>query len=240
MGKRIGALFTDRENGVTVRVERVTEHGARITVLSKLTSSWFMPLAEYDTVFVKRFIPLDVGEMESPVEYRPPANAAYWEEEAAREAADPVLTEARASVALDGETQSVEEVTLGEPPATSPEPVDRVGHHGSVQPDDIALQVSDRHRAAGGGGHPGWRRHDRFGVHDRRQLPGEGAAGWYDRDGTRALARAGRQARCGSARGCLSASSDSSASAAVAGGTGSRASSIRVPTRPGVGGCWLG
>lgn len=82
-------LFIDRENGTTSRVERVTEHGARITVLTKLTSTWFMPLADYDTIFVKRFVPLDVGQMQTPEDFRMPANADYWDREKEGEAEAP-------------------------------------------------------------------------------------------------------------------------------------------------------
>lgn len=78
--------FVDRESGQTIRIEKVDERYASVTVIKQLPSTWMMPVEMYDTIFVMRYLPLDVGQMAMPPLFRMPANASYWEEEHTREA----------------------------------------------------------------------------------------------------------------------------------------------------------
>lgn len=73
-------LFANRESGQVVRVEGVNDSWASITVLRALPSKFNMGVGEYDSVFVERYVPIDAGDMTLPATYRPPANAALWNE----------------------------------------------------------------------------------------------------------------------------------------------------------------
>jgi len=77
----ISNYFTNRESGVTIRVEKVTENFASITVVKQLPSTFMMPVAQYDTDFVHRYLPLDIGSIKTPDSFRPPANADVWAKE---------------------------------------------------------------------------------------------------------------------------------------------------------------
>jgi hypothetical protein len=99
--------FIDRESGQTIRIEKVDERFASVTVVKRLPSTWMMPLDMYDTVFVERYLPLDVGDMAMPDLYRLPANAAYWDEEKARAEAEAKSPQEAREEARYGEDEPV-------------------------------------------------------------------------------------------------------------------------------------
>jgi hypothetical protein len=75
--------FVHRGNGVMQRVDRVDERFVQLTVLMPLQSHWAMATAEYDATWASRFVPVDMGAMPIPPQYRPPVEQGAWD--------DPVL-----------------------------------------------------------------------------------------------------------------------------------------------------
>lgn len=76
-----GNYFTNRKTGVGVRIEDVTENWATLVVQAQLTSTFKMPLTDYNNKFVKQYIPLDTGSMRLPDNFMPPANWRVWADE---------------------------------------------------------------------------------------------------------------------------------------------------------------
>jgi hypothetical protein len=80
-----GNHFIDRNTGVGIRVEAVTEHWATIIVfqqLSQLQSTYKMPTESYDNgFFTGKYIPLDTGSLVTHPEFRPPADWKKWVDE---------------------------------------------------------------------------------------------------------------------------------------------------------------
>lgn len=113
--------FVKRDSGQTIRVEKVTEHYASIVVVRELISTFMMPVAEYDTTFVLKYLPLDIGKMQVPEGFRPPANADHWERERAEGARSQAEAVAEATARSDEAEEGVrigDDVRDGEVPTT--------------------------------------------------------------------------------------------------------------------------
>lgn len=87
-------LFIDRETAIPVRVESVNARYANIVVMTKLTSRFAMPIAQYDgdaaamqpgvRSFVEKYRPVPTGKIPIDTQFRMPENAHLWDEEDAQ------------------------------------------------------------------------------------------------------------------------------------------------------------